>query len=154
MPKNDKKKTGENASVKGAKATIPTAAYTPPVESVDAVSPTPISSRRLGTGAIIGVSVAAVALLAGVFGGGVALGATAANHGPDGISHEMKEASGRMLGGVGQEAGMQGSPRQGSGMNGPMNGKGARDGDAKRMNVVPGDAPQHGTSTSAPIPTN
>lgn len=137
MPKNDKKNIPDSASAKAAKATTPAVAYTPPVASADAVAPTPISSRRLGTGALIGISAAGVALLAGVLGGGIAIGATAANHGPAGVSHEMSEADGRMAGGPGNEAGMQGGARPGSEMNG-----------------VSPEAPSDGTSTSAPTPAN
>ena len=102
MPKND---------------TIPndtTPNDTTPNDENAAVEPaTNSAKRKLGTGAIIGVSAAGVALLAGVFGGGIALGAAAATHGPSGMSHEMGEAAGPT-----QRDGMQGGPMQG----GPMQG--------------------------------
>ena len=92
MPKNDTTPNDENVTVE-------------PVAN--------IAKRKLGTGTIIGISAAGVALLAGVFGSGIALGAAAATHGPAGISHEMDDASGPMQRDSMQRDGMQHGPMQG-----------------------------------------
>ena len=72
MPKND-----NNDNLENAEATQTPAEYTPEAVAEEAEVPvTPISEarkRRLGTGAIVGISAASLALLAGVFGGGVAV---------------------------------------------------------------------------------
>ncbi len=73
MPKND-----NNDNLDNAEATQTPAEYTPEAvaeETEETVTPITEarSTRRLGTGAIIGISAASVALLAGVFGGGMAV---------------------------------------------------------------------------------
>ncbi|MFT6534488.1 MAG: hypothetical protein ACJAS7_000519 [Alpinimonas sp.] len=130
---------------------------------VDVASAKGAYDRRLGTGAIIGISAAGVALLAGVFGGGIALGATATGHGPAGISHEMTEAGGPMPGGKMRGGEMLGGPgkdqshgpRQNSGVNGPMNGHDVEQRQANGMNTGPERAPGSESSdapTVAPPP--
>jgi hypothetical protein len=121
---------------------------------VDVASAMGASDRGLGTGAIIGISAAGVALLAGVFGGGIALGVTAADRGPAGIAHEMSEAGGPMHGGEMRGGEMRGGemlggpgkdqshgPRQNSGVNGPMNGHDAEQRQANGRSAAPEGAP-------------
>jgi hypothetical protein len=132
---------------------------------VDVASAMGASDRRLGTGAIIGISAAGVALLAGVFGGGIALGVTAADRGPAGIAHEMSQADGPMRGGEmlgGEMLGGPGKdqshgPRQHSGVNGPMNGHDAEQRQANGRSAAPEGAPDVESSdapTVAPPPAS
>ena len=73
MPKND------NENLDNTEATQTPAEYTPEAVAEESEAPvTPITEARarkrgLGTGAIIGISAAGVALLAGVFGSGIAV---------------------------------------------------------------------------------
>ncbi|MDH6533255.1 hypothetical protein M2119_001492 [Aurantimicrobium minutum] len=85
MPKDDNTENLDNAE-----ATQAPAEYTPTPETEAAATEadaavTPIASARkrsLGTGAIIGISAAGVALLAGIFGAGVATANAVAHSGP------------------------------------------------------------------------
>lgn len=175
MPKNvendkNKDKNDNIVSAEAGAATIPVAAPAPaaanipPAESVEVGASTPVTpvaairSRRLGTGVIIGISAAGVALLAGVFGGGIALGAVTASHGPAGISHGMDEAGSRMQGGQ-----MQGGQMQGGQMPGGEKQRGQmpdrpgmlpQERDAQGMKMIPGGTPGQNVPTAAPIPTN
>ena len=169
--KNDAHKNEKSVSAQAAATTPPAAEYTPPTLSDTADSTAPAaavkqqSSRRLGTGAIIGLAAAGVALLAGVFGGGVALGAVAAPHGPGGMSHDIAEADGRMQGGPeqgGREQGgrMQGGPEQGGPEqggpdgDGPMSPNMPHEHDANGMNSVPNGSRNAVTPSAAPTPAN
>ena len=136
----------------------------PPAESGEAgtsapnASVTAIRSRSLGTGAIIGISAAGVALLAGVFGGGIALGAVTASHGRVGISHEMDEAGSRMPGGQMHDGQMQDGQMPGEHkQRGQMQdepGIPPLERDAQGMKMVPSATPGQSAPTAAPIPTN
>lgn len=105
MPKNNKNE--ENVSNETVTANAPV---------------TKIATRRLGTGAIIGISAASLALLAGVFGGGIAFGATTAHRGPAGVSGQMEQADGPMRGQM-QGGQMQGGSGQHADNDGLMGGK-------------------------------
>jgi len=181
MPKNETNKNDKNVNALAETTSTPQAVYAAPAQSATADSGVSGSNsgssmtRRLGTGAIIGISAAGVALLAGVFGGGIALGATVASHGPAGMAHEMAEADGSHRGGPMQGGPMQGGPMQGGPMqggpmqgglmrgpdgDGPMNGNMSGDYDANGMDVVPGGAGTPGTPgapvtpPTAPTPVN
>lgn len=107
MPKNEKGKKKdanvENGGVEASAASTPTGVYFPPSEGriADATA-TPVgpvtsrAPRRLGTGAIIAISAAGVALLAGVFTGGLAVGVAVANHGGFGMNHQMRQVGGQL----------------------------------------------------------
>ena len=150
MPKNVENDKNKNNSDKIVSAEAGTSA---PDASV-----TTIRSRRLGTGAIIGISAAGVALLAGAFGGGIALGAVTASHGPAGISHEMDQAGSRMPGhqmrdGQMREGQMPGGQKQRGQMpEGP--GMPPLEPGAQGMKMIPGVTPGQSAPTAAPIPTN
>ena len=77
MPKNE----NENA-VDAPVNYVPTAES---ISNASTASAAPTRKRRLGTGAIIGISAASVALLAGTFGAGAAVGATVAHNTRPGI---------------------------------------------------------------------
>ncbi len=170
--KSDKNTNNEeNVGVEATSGSTPASVNTPPTESLEndanvasasenVIAPvTKIGNRRLGTGAIIGISAAAVALIAGVFGGGIAVGATAANHGPSGDRPQMESAEGPMQGGAmehGEKQGgkMQGGP--GSDMDGPRGEDMPRghDADADHDDMMPGSTDSSTGSSSTPAPTN
>lgn len=140
------------------------------VETVDVAPQAPapassISARRWGTGVIIGLSAASLALLAGVFGGGVAVGATAGNHAPSGSGGHSEQASdsmrqgGPMHDGSMQQSGpMHDGSMHDSDSDGPMDGKMPHEPGAKGQgpDMMPRGTTDSGTGTSSstPAPTN
>ena len=161
MPKNE---NNENLE-----ATQAPAEFTPEAPQAEAENVTPIETarnRKLGTGAIVGISAAGVALLAGVFGSGVAVANTmghGADRGPAGMSGqnlgEMAQG-GQMPGGQMGEMdgdgdgphghrGPQGGQKPGGQMSGdtdgPMSGNMPHQHDANGNDIVP-----DGTATTTP----
>ena len=121
MPKDKKiNPDHENSSSEATAAPTPAATYTPaavPVgaglpESPQSVAATvPVGTkgkRRLGTAAIIGISAAGLALLAGVFGGGMALGVSIAHHEFGDKRGQVQRAEGPLHNGNGERRPMQG----------------------------------------------
>ena len=87
MPKNDKSSNAKNV--------------TPEAVTVES-SEAPLATRpvrRLGTGAIVGISAAGFAVIAGVFGGGIALGVGISHNAHGGMMRNVAEASGQREGG-------------------------------------------------------
>ena len=83
--------------------------YVPTAESIanaNTASAAPTRTRRLGTGAIIGISAAGVALLAGTFGAGAAVGSTVAHNDRPGIGQMGDMAQGGPKGQQGQQGQM------------------------------------------------
>ncbi len=184
MPKNDNSNENQdNVDAVDAAPQVPASVYTPPVvansqadaavaeSASDVASAAPQASRRWGTGVIIGLSAASLALLAGAFGGGVAVGATADNHGPGGSGGHSEQASGPMQGdskqdGPRQDGPKQGGPQQGAPMHGnqmqdsdsdgPRDGKMPHPHDGNGQNLMPSDTGDldTGTSSSTPTPMN
>ncbi len=173
--KSDKNTNNEeNVGVEATSGSTPASVYTPPTESLEndanvasasenVTAPvTKIGNRRLGTGVIIGISAAAVALIAGVFGGGIAVGATAANHGPSGDRPQMESAEGPMQGGPMEHGEKQGGPMEhgkmqggpGSDMDGPRGEDMPRGHDADHDDMMPGSTDSSTGSSSTPAPTN
>ncbi len=114
MPKNEKNQNDAPAE------------YTPAAPATNDLAAENVTSsaqksgaRRLGTGAIIGLSAAGVALLAGVFGTGVAV----ANGLGDGDGHQ--QLGGQQLGemAAGGQGQMQGQGRGGHGPQGQQGGQ-------------------------------
>ena len=165
MPKNDNKDNLDNAE-----ATQTPAEYTPEAAAKETETPvTPLAEartkRRLGTGAIIGISAASVALLAGVFGSGIAVanvighaggGPQAAGQAPAHI--EMGEG-GPQGGGEGNEGKrghgpkgeMAGGPQGGLEADGSMPGNVPHEHDANGNDIIPEGYP---TTAPAPATTN
>jgi hypothetical protein len=135
MPKNENTDNLDNAE-----ATQTPAEYTPEAVTEEAVAPvTPIAearTRRLGTGAIVGISAASLALLAGVFGGGVAVANV--------IGHADRPALADMAG-QGPAQGQMGD-RDGDGPHGPKGGHGPQG--------APAGAPQGGLEADGTMPGN
>ena len=183
--KSDKNTNNEeNVGVEATSGSTPASVYTPPTELLEndatvasagenVTAPvTKIGNRRLGTGVIIGISAAAVALIAGVFGGGIAVGATAANHGPSGDRPQMESAEGPMQGGAmehgekqggamehGEKQGgkMQGGKMQGgpgSDLDGHRGEDMPRGHDADHDDMMPRSTDSSTGSSSTPAPTN
>ena len=172
MPKND-----NNENLDNVEATQTPAEYTPAATAEESETPvTPISEarskRRLGTGAIVGISAASVALLAGVFGGGVAVanvmthnggGPQAGgqppvhmemdNDGPKagGPSHEGSEEGHEGKRGHGPKGGMAGGPQGGLEADGSMPGNVPHEHDANGNDIIPEGYP---TTAPAPATTN
>lgn len=160
MPKNDKE-FNNTEDAQQAPAT-----YTPPAEAgAQAAQATPIetapSKRRLGAGAIAGISAAGVVLLAGVFGGGYAVAHTLQenSHPAMGEHHEFAGEMGDMDGdGDGphmqdgqmplQQKGQRHGPRGDVDQDGSMPGHVPHKHDANGQDIVP-----DGTTTPAPSPT-
>lgn len=160
MPKNDKDELNINNAEQAP------ASYTPPADTAaEETEATPIESarskRRLGTGAIIGISAAGVVLLAGVFGGGYALAHTMEeNSRPAMGTHsdfagEMGDMDGdgdgpHMPGDQAQPGQMKqrhGQMPEGD-QDGPMPGNVPHQHDANGQDIVP-----EGTTTPAPSAT-
>ncbi|MEY4532281.1 MAG: hypothetical protein RI926_50 [Actinomycetota bacterium] len=164
MPKNDK-----NDNLNNSEATQTPAEYTPQAaaEEVDA----PVTAieegrkRRLGTGAIIGISAASVALLAGVFGSGIAV-ANVIGHqggGPQAggqpPAHMEMDNDGPKGGGEGHEGkrghgpkgGMAGGPQGGLEADGSMPGNVPHEHDENGNDIIPEGYP---TTAPAPATTN
>jgi hypothetical protein len=157
MPKND-----NNDNLENAEATQTPAEYTP--EAVDEETEAPVTSienarakRRLGTGAIIGISAASVALLAGVFGSGIAVANVIGHAGgaPLGLAGQGP-AQGHGDGdvdrhhgkpGQGPQGGMPGAPQGGLEADGSMPGNVPHEHDANGNDIIP-----EGYPTTAPSP--
>ena len=157
MPKND-----NNDNLDNAEATQTPAEYTPEAvaeETEENVTPIAeaLSKRRLGTGAIVGISAASVALLAGVFGGGVAV-ANVIGHGDRGAQVGMNgqgPAQGQMGDGDGDGPHGHGGPKGGMpggqpgvDSDGSVPGNVPHQHDANGNDIVP-----DGTATTAPSAT-
>ena len=121
MPKDKKiNPDQENDSSEATAAPTPGAAYTPAAapagaglpESPQNVAPTaPVATngkRRLGAATIIGISAAALALFAGIFGGGMALGVSIAHHEFGDKRAHVQRAEGPLHNGNGERRPMQG----------------------------------------------
>jgi len=171
MPKDKStNKNDDNQRAEAVNASTPAAVFSPPTQpnASDATSFTPadnagapvtnLPTRRLGTGAIIGISAAGFALLAGVFGGGVALGNATSHHGGFDQRGHMEQADSRMPDGQFQGGQMQGGPGNDGDFDGPMSAQMPHQRDARGNNFAPGapGAPGMGSgpATSAPVPTN
>ena len=149
MPKND-----NNDNLDNAEATQTPAEYTPEAvaeETEETVTPITEarSKRRLGTGAIIGISAASVALLAGVFGGGMAV-ANVLGHGgaPLGLAGQGP-AQGHMGDGDGDGPRGHGGPKGGM----PGGPAGAPQGGLEADGSMPGNVPhQHDANGNDIIP--
>lgn len=130
------------------------------------------ATRRFGTATIIGISAAGVALLAGIFGGGIAVGSAVADQGRAGMSHERGDASGpqqdarmnggpenggpqqdgRMNGGPENGGPENGGPQQGDPMDGPQQGGPQQDGPPRGGSL---DGPEgEEVAPGAPAPMN
>lgn len=143
MPKNDKNVNAHNVTPEAVT-----------VESSEAPG-SPRLSRRLGTGALVGISAAGAALIAGVFGGGIALGVGISHESHDGMGRNASEASGQREGDRIQGDRMQGGPVTG----GPMNGGPGQspDNDGPMMGGLPPLPAMPGAPnapTTVPTPTN
>ena len=165
MPKND-----NNDNLDNAEATQTPAEYTPEAVAEETETEvTPIaearSKRRLGTGAIIGISAASGALLAGVFGSGIAVanvighaggGPQAAGQPP---AHMELGEGGPQGGGEGHEGKrghgpkgeMAGGPQGGLEADGSMPGNVPHEHDANGNDIIPEGYP---TTAPAPATTN
>lgn len=149
MPKND-----NNDNLDNAEATQTPAEYTPEAvteETEETVTPITEarSKRRLGTGAIIGISAASVALLAGVFGGGMAV-ANVLGHGgaPLGLAGQGPD-QGHMGDGDGDGHRGHGGPKSGM----PGGPAGAPQGGLEADGSMPGNVPhQHDANGNDIIP--
>ena len=157
MPKN------ENENLDNTEATQTPAEYTPEAVAEESDAPvTPIAEararkRRLGTGAIVGISAAGVALLAGVFGSGVAVanvighnggGPAVGMVGQDGAQGMMGDGDGDGPHGQrGPQGGMPGG-QQGPDADGSVPGNVPHQHDANGNDIVP-----DGTSTTTPSTT-
>jgi hypothetical protein len=158
MPKND-----NNDNLDNAEATQTPAEYTPEAvaeETEETVTPITEarSKRRLGTGAIIGISAASVALLAGVFGGGMAV-ANVIGHGapPLGLAGQgpvqgqMGDGDGdgpHGKPGHGPKGGMAGAPQGGLEADGSMPGNVPHEHDANGNDIIPEGYPTTTPSTT------
>ena len=162
MPKND-----NNDNLDNAEATQTPAEYTPEATAEETEAPvTPIENartkRRLGTGAIIGISAASVALLAGVFGSGIAVANVIGHNGgaPLGLAGQgpaqgqMGDGDGdRHHGkpGQGPQGAMPGAPQGGLEADGSMPGNVPHQHDANGNDIIPEGYP---TTAPAPATTN
>jgi hypothetical protein len=165
MPKNDKNENIDNSqaeSTSTASSEQTPAEYTPTSshdESTAAVTPIEEArTRRLGTGAIIGISAASVALLAGVFGGGIAVANVVGDQdrGPAGQAqvHSEMDDEGSMAQGKQSSQGKQGKHGKG-----PEGGKphgpaaGMQPGGLEADGSMPGHVPhQHDAEGNDVIP--
>ena len=159
MPKND-----NNENLDNAEATQTPAEYTPEAvaEETEEAPVSPIENarkRRLGTGAIIGISAASVALLAGVFGSGVAVAnlighgggplPALAGQGPDGGHMGDGDGDGpHGKGGHGPQAGQAGVPQGGLEADGSMPGNVPHQHDANGNDIIPEGYPTTAPSTT------
>ena len=161
MPKNN-----NNDNLDNAEATQTPAEYTPEATAEESdATVTPIaearSKRRLGPGAIVGISAASVALLAGVFGSGIAV-ANVIGHAGGGPqaggqppAHMEMDNDGPKGGGEGHEGkrghgpkgGMAGAPAGGLEADGSMPGNVPHEHDANGNDIIP-----EGYPTTAPTP--
>ncbi|MEY2698628.1 MAG: hypothetical protein RL720_584 [Actinomycetota bacterium] len=161
MPKND-----NNENLDNVEATQTPAEYTPEAAAEEAEAPvTPIAEgrkRRLGAGAIVGISAASVALLAGVFGSGVAV-ANAFGHGGGPLPGLAGQASveGHLSdgdgdgphgkGGHGPKGAPAGAPQGGLEADGSMPGNVPHEHDANGNDIIPEGYP---TTVPTPATTN
>lgn len=151
MPKND------NENLDNTEATQTPAEYTPEATAEESDAPvTPIAEARerkrgLGTGAIIGISAAGVALLAGVFGSGIA------------VANVIGHNGGGPVAGLAGQAPLQGEMGDGDGdghhgKRGPHGGKpgqmaGAAEGGLEADGSMPGNVPhEHDANGNDIIP--
>jgi hypothetical protein len=160
MPKND-----NNDKLDNAEATQTPAEYTPEAAAEETEAPvTEIAEarkRRLGAGAIVGISAASVALLAGVFGSGIAV-ANVIGHAGGGPqaggqppAHMEMDNDGPQGGGQGHEGkhghgpkgGMAGGQQGGLEADGSMPGNVPHEHDANGNDIIP-----EGYPTTAPTP--
>lgn len=158
MPKEDNTENLDNSE-----ATQAPAEYTPAPEAeeaTEAAAPvTPIETARkrsLGTGAIIGISAAGVALLAGIFGAGVATANAVGHQGPPAMGQfDQAGPQGQMgdMDGDGPREGRHHGP-QGEQMQGGLDDDGSMPGnvphehDANGNDIIP-----EGYNTTAPTPS-
>ena len=119
--------------------------YVPTAESIanaNTASAAPTRTRRLGTGAIIGISAAGVALLAGTFGAGAAVGSTVAHNSRPSVGQMGEMAQGGKQGQQGQQGQM--------GQQGPM----GQDGQMQQgQRPQRGQQAPNGTAPNGPAPT-
>lgn len=164
MPKNDK-----NDNLNNSEANQIPAEYTPQVAVEKADAPVAAiqegRKRTLGTGAIIGISAASVALLAGVFGSGIAVanvighqgdGPQAGGQPPAHMEMDKDDLKGGPEGyegkrGHGPKGGMAGGPRGGLEEDGSMPGNVPHQHDVNRNDIIPEGYP---TTAPAPATTN
>ena len=128
MPKNE-----NNENLEATQAPAEFTPEAPEADAAEAENVTPIETarkRKLGTGAIVGISAAGVALLAGVFGSGVAVANTIGHAGDRGPVAGM---NGQNLGEMAQGGQMPG------GQMGDMDGDGDTDLLGTRGNSAPFD---------------
>jgi hypothetical protein len=124
--------------------------YVPTAESIanaNTASAAPTRTRRLGTGAIIGISAAGVALLAGTFGAGAVVGSAVAHNSRPSIGQMGDMAQGGPKGQQGQ-MGQEGQMGQQGGQQGQRPQRG-QDGGAPNGTAPNGPAPT-GAPTAAP----
>lgn len=164
MPKNE-----NNENLEATQAPAEFTPEAPQAQAAEAVNVTPIETarkRKLGAGAIVGISAAGVALLAGVFGGGMAVANVIGHDGDRGPAagmngHELGEMAqgGQMPGGQigdmdgdgdgprghhGPKGQMPGGQMQGD-TDGPMSGDMPHEHDENGQDIVP-----NGTATTTP----
>ena len=167
MPKND---NNDNVEIP---AEFTPAAPEATAEQAETVSPIEEGrKRRLGTGAIVGISAAGLVLLAGVFGGGMAV-ANVIDHNnrppagmAEGLTGQLPGDGGHMDGdhdgdgprgghegkrGHGPQAGMAGGAQGGLEADGSMPGNVPHEHDANGNDIIPEGYP---TTTPAPATTN
>jgi hypothetical protein len=166
MPKNN-----NNDNLDNAEATQTPAEYTPEAAAEETEAPVAqiaeARKRRLGTGAIVGISAASVALLAGVFGSGIAVANVIghANGGPQAggqpPAHMEMDNDGPKGGGEGHEDGEGHEGKRGHGPKGGM--AGGQQGGLEADGSMPGNVPHEhdangndiipeGYPTTAPTP--
>ncbi len=140
MPTN---KDNENAAAQTPAEYVPSADA---AVSEEAPSPFATGKRRLGTGAIIGLSAAGLAVIAGAFGAGAAV-ATVASHNDRPAFSQMGD-----LAQGGKQGGQQGMRQQGDmPTDGTQKGKRGPQGQMGPNGTAPSGAP---TATPAPTATN
>ena len=161
MPKND---NDNNDNLDNAEATQTPAEYTPEAvaeETEETVTPITEarSKRRLGTGAIIGISAASVALLAGVFGGGMAVANVIGHGGAPALGLAGQGPAQGHMGdgdgdgphgkpGHGPKGGMAGAPQGGLEADGSMPGNVPHEHDANGNDIIPEGYPTTTPSTT------
>ncbi len=159
MPKN------ENENIDNVETP---AEYTPPVvedgaeaETVSSIEDAPTKKRRLGTAAIVGISAAGVALLAGMFGTGFAVAnANEGDHRPP--MGEQLNGNAPMMGGEDMDDdGDAGRPPHGpkgghmdGDDDGPMPGNMPHGHDENGQDIVPEDGGTSTTTPATPAPTS
>lgn len=161
MPKDDNTENLDNTE-----ATQAPAEYTPAAEEAPEADATvtPIDTPRkksLGTGAIIGISAAGVALLAGIFGAGVATAHVLDPQGPPALGHmdqagSPEHAEGRDEDGPreGGKHGHRGEHKPGGPMQGGLEADGSMPGNVPHEHDADGnDIIPEGYNTPVPTPS-